>query len=238
MADITKTWVSIGALLCGTGLILCGINSVPVENNTIQVYGSHTVSVAPDRAEINLNIEVNEETASEAQGNLNKIKQNVITSIKKLGVEDKNIKDNGISLYQDYDYIDGQGSKPNGYNAYVTLTVSNIELDKIADIQDDGVQNGVTGLGGVNYSYSNYDEVYNQALNDALNDAKDKAGRLANTSGRDLGKVVYVSESSGEKDKNILYMSNAKLESNFDGGYELPGEIDITAEVNVTYELK
>lgn len=143
-----------------------------------------------------------------------------------------------------YDYsVDSTfESRVEGYTASYDLTVSGVDIDKLGQLQDICVENGINQMNGMSYQYSKYDEAYEQALNNALEKAQKKAEGMVNTLGASISGVYSIDE--GHQNDYVAYRNNvmmntvgATLEKAYDTNVE-PGEIEIEAEVSVTFEIE
>ena len=78
--------------------------------------------------------------------------------------------------------------------------------------------------------------LYEQALENAAADAKESAQEMAEAAGRTLGDVISVEESS--YGGATLVRQQAEDGSFTDATLSAPGDLSVTAEVRVIYELK
>ena len=74
--------------------------------------GSSTA--VPDIAKVSLGIEANGTSLKSVQDNVNKKSKNLVSELKKLGIDDKDIKTTSYNVYPEYNY-DSQPPKISGY---------------------------------------------------------------------------------------------------------------------------
>ena len=123
------------------------------------------------------------------------------------------------------------------------LTISDLDIDNVGTIIQACVSAGANEANGVEYYVSDYDAAYNETLGKALETAKVKAECIASNAGVGLGKVINVVE--GYQDTSYRYATNAKeyamAESVEDSGgvamETMPGQVDITAQITVTFAI-
>ncbi len=209
----------------------------PAEDATIVVTGSSSVSAVPDRAEISLRVETQDEDAKEAQKKNSETVAAVMEALDGLNIKSSHIKTTGYDMYTRYNYDDNSIT---GYEVTTTIRVSGQKVTKIGEIIETSVEAGANGIDGITYTSSEYDDLYDAALDEAVKQAKHKAGVIANASGAELGAVINVSEGYQDDSSRYQDMSSfakAETASAADTAV-LPGEVDIKAQVTVTYELK
>lgn len=196
----------------------------------------------PDMAEITVGIEATEETTEEAQRRNNEDVNAVLQKLKELGIEEKSIQTSDYSLYPRYDEF---GDEITGYYVRTTLTVSDIPMEKTGETLSALGESGMTEVDYVRYFSSSYDEAYEDALKEAVAAAEKKAESLAETAGKTLGTVVEMTE--GYQDTSLRYSYDngaakyAATEEAMGGGGDVaisPGEVTITAQITIKYELR
>jgi len=164
--------------------------------------------------------------------------------IKGLGINEQDVKTTYVSAERDliYNYNNNQTSSYTEgdwiftQTVEVTLNKDNAQLSSKLISEISSLEIEVTGT---NYSIDiNFDD--SEILKLAFEDAKRKAEQLANISGRKLGKVVTISESS---DYNMPYDTSARSMS-VEGGMggstpSMPsGTSMVSRSVYVTFDLE
>jgi uncharacterized protein YggE len=118
----------------------------------------------------------------------------VRAALKKAGVADKDLQTSEVSVYPDYD----NRGRPNGYRVSETLTAKLRDIKKagraIADAVEAGGDEAV--VQGVSFSLEDNAGLLDQARDAAYADARAKAERYAQLSGRTLGEVQLVAETT------------------------------------------
>ncbi|MBP3737260.1 MAG: SIMPL domain-containing protein [Lachnospiraceae bacterium] len=229
----------------GASLVLdaAGITSGEKEEpKKITVGADHGVTVVPDTAQINFGVMTNARTAKEAQEKNTEDVNNVIAKLKELGVDEKDIRTTGYDMYPRYD---NYGQTITGYNMHTNLSVSNQSIENAGMIVTECVAAGINSMNGITYTYSGYNEAYAEALGNATKAAQIKAEAIAAASGKTLGEILSVQE--GYQDvslrnsyQNINYAlaAPAAEEAMKDSAMILPGEVNVRAQVTVTYEMQ
>ena len=147
--------------------------------NRFKVFGKGTVSVKPDTAEVVIGV-ITENTQLElAQEENAKITQQVINSIKELGVLPKYIQTENYNIRANYDYINGR-QVFRGYEVSNNLKVTIRDINFAGEIIDTAVKNGANAVSGINFIVSDATKHYYEALGLAVEDAQNKASIMAN----------------------------------------------------------
>lgn len=211
--------------------------SAQVSGKTVTVVASESVDAVPDTTEINLGVTTTGDSAPAAQDENTDTVNTVIDKLKELGVDEEDIQTSDYNIYPHYD---DSGSSIDGYTVSTTLRISGQDIADAGKLVSEGIKAGATDVNGINFSSSDYDSAYREALKAAVQTAKDKAETLAEAADLSLGDVVSITEGyqdvSARTQDQSIYMSSMK-EAASDMSV-MPGNLDVTATVTVTYELK
>ena len=224
-------------------LVACGRTggaaSASSSSSTVTVNASAEVSVVPDKASFTVELLAEGETAEEAQKAGKEPNDAVLAALKKAGVEEKSIQTSYTGVSPTYDWSSGTQSIV-GYEWRATLTVSDVDIDAVASVMEACVAAGATGVYGPNYYASTYDEAYEQALVEAIDAAHNKATVMAKAAGAQVGDVVSIDEgyqNTGYRYEEATMAAADSADAGAGAAKIAPGEVDITAEVTVSYEL-
>ena len=209
--------------------------SLPESGNTISVNSSESVSVIPDIAQIVYSVRSQAKEPADCQQKNSQSVSSVIELLKELGVSESSIRTSDYYMNPVYDYS-GNTAKVTGYEAVISLTVSDLPIDGLDELLARSVQEGVNTIQSITYMASNYDESYKQALAKAVETAYEKAEVLASASGRNVGKAVKITETSGYSEARYednartgMYSATAKQELMADTASISPGQIEVNA---------
>ncbi|NOW92058.1 hypothetical protein BCD91_004081 [Clostridium beijerinckii] len=146
--------------------------------NRLKVIGKGTVSVKPDLAEIVVGVITEDLQLEVAQEENAKITQEVINSIRALGIPLKNIQTENYSIRPNYDYINGK-QVFRGYEVINNLKILISNINNVGEVIDTAVSNGANSLTGIIFIVSDETKYYYEALRRALQDAQNKARVVA-----------------------------------------------------------
>jgi uncharacterized protein YggE len=167
---------------------------VPASTNGVVVDGTGRTSGTPDVLRVTLGVNVHRDDVSSAMNAASTRQNKVRAALKKHGVADKDLQTSEVSVYPDYD----NKGRPNGYRVSETLTAKLRDLKKAGQAIADAVAAGGNEavVQGVSFALEDNVRLLEQARDGAFAEAKAKAERYAQLSGRALGEVQLVAETS------------------------------------------
>ena len=245
---MNKTWLSILslALLGAVALSACAAPVVGSANtaeqpHTISVTGNGVAYGAPDIAVVMIGVEVRDADPAQAVDKANEKMAAIMSAVKSLGIEDKDLQTTNFSVYAQEDFEPETG-RPTGTRTYVvnnTLNVTVRDLSKVGDVLGKAVGAGANAIHGVNFSVSDTAKLEAEAREKAMADAKARAEQLARAAGVTLDQPMNINEyTSGP----IPFAAEVKaVEAAGFGGGPVPvstGQIQVNLQVNVTYIIK
>lgn len=208
-------------------------------DGTIQVQTSESTKVIPDMAQIIFGVTSQGADPKECQEQNNMNAENIIAFLKEAGIDQKSIQTSNYGLSPIYNWENGQTIT--GYEMRTTFTVSDIPLGQVSTLLASAVEAGVNNIDSVSYLSSKYDESYQEALKKAIAASQVKAQVIAEASGRTLGEISSVQESvSYNGNRYTGYSASGVMQEAMDAKTMAvePGQIDVEAQVNVTYKIK
>ncbi len=163
----------------------------------ISVTGVGQSAGIPDSMTIDLGISVLADSVAEGRSHAAECAQALIVSVKDHGVADDDIQTVRFSIQPEYDYRDG-GQTLRGYRVSNDIHVALRDLGSAGEILDTAAAGGddVT-INNVSFSVEDETAVRDQAREAAWHDARARAEHLALLSGRTLGPVTEIVETTG-----------------------------------------
>lgn len=226
--------------------VIVGQNGL--QRNTVSVSGTSSLTVDPNKAEIYVKVVTLEKTAQLAKDRNSQASKKVTDALKKEGVKDKDIETSQFSIYPKYEYedvIDNNVRKSKqtliGYEVTNVMKVTTQNLEKVGNIIDVAVNNGANEIERVSFGLTKdkEKEIKQQAMIMASNDAKDKAVALATNLEVTLLKPISISESNFAYQPFNFYPGAAGLEKASAAETVInPQKLDVTASVNLVYEIR
>jgi len=238
------------------------VNSVnTTKTDLFTVDGTGTATAVPDSGIVNVGITETSTTVSDAQSKTNQISNKVIADIKKLGIEEKDIKTTNYSVTPNYNSSNpsplmmgaGQaqtqiypiqppgGSEQQiiGYTVTQNIEIDVKPIDKVNKVVDTATADGANLVGQVSFSFSDnmQTKLENQARADAIKEAKQKAQDLSNMSGIKLGRLVNVVETNNFRPYPIMMgAATANPTTTQTPTTITPGESTVSISVTLSYE--
>lgn len=216
----------------------------PKNEDRFSINGSGIVYAKADIANIEVGLKTGaKKTAAEATvESTNKINE-IIDELKKLNIDEKDIKTTNYSLNPVYNWTDNSGQQLIGYEVSQNLTLKVRDLAKIGEIIAKTTEKGANQIGNINFTIDDEYELKNQARELAIIKAKEKAELIARQAGIKLGDVKSVYENENFNPSPIAY-ANAKMDLAIGSAEAIispniqSGQNEIKVEVTLIYEVK
>lgn len=198
----------------------------------VTVMGTGTINIVPDRVVINARVEHSGSSSSDVKKQNDKVVNEVIRYLKSQGIEDRNIQTEYIRLNKDYDY----NTKETFYSANQAISILLEDISKYEIIMSGLLESGLNRIDGVEFQTSRKEELQAEARKNAVLNARSKAKEYAGALGQQIGPAVNISEITTDGYQPI-YRMEMKADSAANQQTIAPGEMQITAKVNVSFVL-
>lgn len=206
---------------------------------TLTVTGKGEVSGAPDVAYLNLSVETQAKSASQAVKENAERTNKVIDTIKaKLGEKDK-VSTAGYNLSPIYEYNNQtNASEFKGYRASNQITVKLFNLKEIGTVIDAATEAGLNNISSLTFETTKSGELKKQALTAAVKDAKATAETLASAAGVKITKILQLSPSYDYPVPVYRdYAMSKEAAAPAPPTPIEPGDLAISATVNIVFEI-
>ncbi|PIN93923.1 hypothetical protein COU54_01160 [Candidatus Pacearchaeota archaeon CG10_big_fil_rev_8_21_14_0_10_31_24] len=236
-------------ILLIVGLVYTSISNSKAPNVSAQ--GTASLEVVPDEVSVSFNIETRNISQKIAQEQAIEIGDRVKNSLKGNGISGEDVKFLSFSVYPEYNWDKGKNELI-GYVARQEILVNSKSFDEVFDIVNSGVSSGAS-VSYINFELSSklQNEYKVKALELASEDAKLKAQAIASGQGKELGKLISLSNQDFNYNPIRYYdYGVATSEAKASGSAEIevpelndlndinPKEINIQASVSVQYTLR
>ncbi len=209
---------------------------------SICVTGEGHVFARPDQAQIAMGVVSESKTAAVALKSNSDKMATLIKTLGAKGIADKDILTSNFSVNPQYRYDNGTNGqqKPTiiGYQVSNEVQVKVRNLPGLGDILDAVVTAGANNVNGISFSIAEPNSVLDQARVKAMADAKRKAELYAGAAGTKIGRVLYITESSGTiQPPRPMMMNMARAEM----AQSVPiasGEQESTSSITVVYSFE
>ena len=252
-----KVWlVAVGVVVLLTAVVVSGCGtegarlttdngelklSLNNQQEGIWVSGEGRVVAVPDVAILRLGIEAQEMTVAEAQEQAREAMDRVMKALENEGVAEKDIQTQYFNINRVTRW-DSQEEK----EVIIGYRVTNVVTAKVRDVAKAGdVIDAVAIAGGdytridsIGFTVDDPSEYQKEAREQAVADAEAKAKQLAEAAGVKLGRPLYITESSYIP--GPIYRQDMIAKAEGAPAVETPispGEMEITLNVQISYEI-
>jgi uncharacterized protein len=199
----------------------------------LKVEGKGIIKTSPDTATILVGVSTEDKSLETAQRENARITQEVINSIKKLGIPSKDIQTQAYVITPEYDYVDGK-QVFRGYRVINNLKVVVRDIQKVGLVIDTAVKSGANVVDNISFSVSDAAKYYQHALKLAVEDSQDKARAIADKLNVRLNVIPIEIVEQSTTDNRPLFGVSAMKSAEFSTPIE-GGEIEITARIEATF---
>ena len=213
-------------------------NGSAVAARTISVNGTGTVYLTPNIAYINIGVHTEHPEVGKSVDMNNQKSQAVITAIKTLGVEAKDIQTTNFSVYNSIQYDPMSGNQTGTtYMVDNTVIITMRDLARLSDLLDASIQVGANNINSVSFDIADKTNAVQQARLLALENAHTLATELADGAGVTLGAVQTLSYY--DYSPSPYYgKGGAGMDSGASTTPINPGQMQLTVDVSIIYEIK
>jgi uncharacterized protein YggE len=231
-------------LLCFSAAALAQEHpTVAAQQNSIYVGADGKFESAPDTAQIQFTVSVQDETSQVAFQRASKNVDQVRQVLRANGIDPKSANIGFLSVQPVYEWRPKQHVV--GYRVTTDVTLKLKDFSKVAPITQQLAEANVSETQTVNYALENIDEAKNRAVEDAYRRARTSAETLARTSGRTLGELSYASIDTYENPHVVMpRMARPMAAMAAAAATPAPTEeftpqtVTVTAHVNALFNLK
>jgi uncharacterized protein len=165
------------------------------DERSITVSGHGTVEVVPDIATVSAGVQAKAESAVEVMDTIGTSSQDLVVTLRGLGIADEDIQTSGLSLFPMFAH---DAQTVTGYQGSTNVTVTVRAVDQVGVVLD--ALKGFVGeeltLGGISFSYDEPEAVLGAARTAAIDNARARAEQYAAAAGTEVGRILRIMEST------------------------------------------
>lgn len=207
--------------------------------NTITVTGIGTASGEPDVAFIELGVEMSDADLANAYAEAAETMQQVIAAVVDYGIDREDIRTSSVNVYPQ-DVYNPETGMP-GNRTYRVSNIVRIAVRNVADVEpviNAAVNAGANSIYNLNFGIQDTEALEEAARLDAVANARSRAEQLAAALGVTVGSPVVISESYGQSNPVMPYGRGAGLDMAASSMPIESGQLDVTVQILVTFELE
>jgi len=234
-------WVAL--LLLSAGTVLGQEHpAVSAQANTVYVGADGRFDSAPDTAQIQFNVSVQDETSQVAFQHASKNVEQVRQVLRNNGIDPKAANIGFLSVQPVYEWKPKQ--RVIGYKVTTDVTLKLKDFAKVGPITQQLADANVSETQNLNYTLENMDEAKKKAVEDAYRRARNSADTLARAAGRSVGELSYASIDTFENPRLPMPRVARAMTAMANAAAPAPTEeftpqtVTVTAHVNALFTLK
>lgn len=243
----------IKSLVCAVVICFAGVamsNDHEKDNNILSVNGSAEMSVVPNEVHVSLMIQKDAISLADAQQQNDEVANRILRVMENsLRIDKKNIQTEFINVRPVYEYPqcgNRRCSKPE-FSRFETkkgIFVKLKDIDKLQELLEKAIESGVTHIQSVKFATSNFERLQDQVQVLAAVDAKNRANRIANALGIEVGAPhrINVNQSYNHAPVHKYSRSMAMMESADSAGGSpntiSVGQITVKANISAQFLIK
>jgi len=204
--------------------------------NTVTASGAGTTQAVPDTAEMSFGVTTLSANAKLALDEAAKSAAQIASALKKQGIADEDIQTQDVSVYPQT--VDQDGKQViTGYQASLSVQVKVRDISKLGEVISAANAAGANDISGPTFTIDDPAPARAKAIDEAVADARKSAEAMAKAAGKSVGEVLSMSSSDVGVVPGPMYSTSDMAGAAKDVPIE-PGQLDITANVVVVFELK
>jgi hypothetical protein len=230
-------------LILPIGMLAQEHPAVTAQPNSVYVGADGKFEAAPDTAQIQMNVSVQDDSPQAAYQRASKDVDQVRQVLRANGLDTKLATVGFLSVQPIYEWKPKQ--RVIGYRVTTDVTLKLKDFSKIGPITQQLAEANVSETQTLNYILENMDEAKNHAVEDAYRRARNSAETVARASGRALGDLSYASVDTFENPRIVMpRMARAMAAAAPNAAPPAPTEdftpqtVTVSAHVNALFNLK
>ena len=224
--------IYIAALISST--LLSNISYANENQRILSISGNGKEAIPASLSNINLSIEINSNTANNAQKETAKRANIVVDYLRSQKVE--KLKTTHVNLSPRYEYENNKAPKLVGYTASNGISFQ-ISQDKAGAILDEAIRIGATRIDGISFSADNatIQKAKNSAIEKAVKDAQQKANATLSALNFSAKDIISIKVDNAEPIIHTQRLMNTMAKTAYaaESSPIIGGDEEIEANVNL-----
>lgn len=206
----------------------------------ISVTGEGKVTAPPDRAALQLGVQVRHEDLAEARSEVTRRSNAILQHLASLGIEERHVNATDINTMPEYRWDKEQETQVlTGYSVQRSIDLALMDLSLLSTVIEGSADAGANRITPPQLSHSREAELRRDALRLATEDARANARAIAETLGGTLGAVRDISTGGSPRPvpmaKDMMMRASAES-AGADASY-VAGDQTFEARVSATFNL-
>ncbi|TCO78248.1 SIMPL domain-containing protein [Chromatocurvus halotolerans] len=206
----------------------------------ISVTGEGKVTAQPDRAALQLGVQVRHEDLAEARSEVTRRSNAILQHLASLGIEERHVNATDINTLPEYRWDKEQETQVlTGYSVQRSIDLALMDLSLLSTVIEGSADAGANRITPPRLSHSREAELRRDALRLATEDARANARAIAETLGGTLGAVRDISTGGSPRPvpmaRDMMMRASAET-ADADATY-VAGDQTFEARVSATFNL-
>lgn len=219
--------------------VLCSsISANCSDQRTISVSGSGQVTFVPDMVTLTISVSNTNPTLNESLLQTKETVSTVLTTCKKHGIEESDIKTGYVITEKAYRYLNNGDEVFKGYSAKQSVQITYHNLSNFEVFSKDLLSLKIKSIEEARFSHSKLSQYVAEANLLALDDARISAEQLVRRAGEKMGNIMSISN-TGEPDIENFSVRIRSFNKSLTSGVNMQaGILSISAYIKAVYEIK
>ena len=214
--------------------------NISAQSSSVTVEGNAEISVVPDRASLNLAVELNGRNLSAMTTIVAETIDAFLTITDGLSINRSDVMTSGVNINPRYRYENKTGRRIfDGYNVSRSIQVDLQNIDLLGSIIERSTAQGINNIAAPIFRFSQEDQVIQSLHTLAVQDAMKRAEALVDPLNASLGKALKIDASSNQSisppmmEMRALDMNSSLAEQSYS-----IGQINYSQSVLATFEIE
>lgn len=214
--------------------------NISAQSSSVTVEGNAEISVVPDRANLNLAVELNGRNLSSMTTRVAETIDAFLTITDGLSINRNDVMTSGVNINPRYRYENKTGRRIfDGYNVSRSIQVDLQNIDLLGSIIERSTAQGINNIAAPIFRFSQEDQVIQSLHTLAVQDAMKRAEALVDPLNASLGKALKIDASSNQSisppmmEMRALDMNSSLAEQSYS-----IGQINYSQSVLATFEIE
>lgn len=221
------------------------IPAIAPQSTLLTVTADGVATRKPDMAIFTAGVTSTGQTASQALSANSTDMAKVIAALKRSGIADRDIQTSNLSLNPVYADNSRQPGNPLaqqaptiiGYQAHNMVTVKQRKLGEFGKVIDTLISAGANQVNGPSFQLDQPDGALDEARIAAVKKARERANLYASATGLKVGRLISIDETGGFSPQPVPVARMAAMDAKGSAPPVAEGEVALTANVTVRFEL-
>lgn len=210
--------------------------SAEVNERVLRVVGHGVVYGQPDMVTLELGLTATDPDVRAAVEQIDAGMKEVLAALSRLGVAERDIRTTAYNIWREEQFgREGEGRSQAVFRAQHMIAVELEGAVRASEVLAAAVEAGANAVGGINFGFSNPEELEAQARAAAVEDARVRANQLAAAAAVGLGEPVVIEEITTQAPPGPYFERSAVA---MDAAPISPGQLSVEVRVAVSYRIE